>query len=192
MGILSGMVPSDEAEIVLRRDLDALKQLVRRDVHVLERRYTRRQLTLLMLASRSATIEMVRYLLESGSKPDLTNVHGETALMFAAGATRWEIVQGLLRAGAEVNRADNRGMTALHHAVALSVDRRAMEETVRALLHGGANPALRDHEGRLPLDIARYRRWVWRIPLIGWELRGWHPNSRDSVARILRPDAHSN
>src|SRR5215211_1350618 len=57
----------------------------------------------------------------------------------------------LLRNAAAVNIADNDGETALMKAAANSCN----EETVRALLSGGADLSVRDHKGRNALDSFR-------------------------------------
>ena len=69
--------------------------------------------------------------------------------VYAIISTVFENILGLLiTAGADVSAGDENN-TALHGAVAFE-----QVETVRWLLANDANPYARDHEGRLPIDLA--------------------------------------
>jgi hypothetical protein len=65
-------------------------------------------------------------------------------------------------------------------------------DTVRALLEAGADASIPDRRGELPHEYARAHRWRWTVPLLGWELTGWHPARRnDAVVRMLEDAASS-
>lgn len=122
---------------------------------------------------------MMRALLDAGAIPDpglisaLWNVdYDSVELLLAAGAdirhpavddTLSELVQYgtykmarfLIDRGANVNGVDDhRGRTALHWAAV----RGAGKEFVSYLLDQGADPSIRDQEGRTALDVARERK----------------------------------
>ena len=78
-----------------------------------------------------------------GTDPKQKNQYGAKGLHMAAGRGAVGLVVSLLDAGAELNSPDADGCTALHHAV--MGDHR---DTVRLLLHHGANRDVKDNKGR--------------------------------------------
>jgi len=110
--------------------------------------------TPLMLAAQHGRLETVRELLARGARVDLHEKGYYTALMLAAGNGHAEVVGLLAQAGASVDEVEiSRGWTALIWAA-----KRGHLETVRLLLALGADPALRDHQGRSAGDWARAAR----------------------------------
>ena len=100
--------------------------------------------------------DIVEYLLAIGGLVNL-NAHNSsraTPLHLAAShrdediATR--IALRLIDHGAELNARQSGGQTPLHHAVA-----RGSLKLVRALVHAGADPFLKDEGDRSPSDLAR-------------------------------------
>ncbi|MBL8147025.1 MAG: ankyrin repeat domain-containing protein [Anaerolineae bacterium] len=86
--------------------------------------------------------------------PDLveaTGAHNLPVVFFPAIAGYVNILSLLVTAGADVSAGDENN-TALHGAVLFG-----QVETVRWLLANDANPYARDHEGRLPVDLANER-----------------------------------
>jgi Ankyrin repeats (3 copies)/Ankyrin repeats (many copies) len=85
---------------------------------------------------------------------------GDTALHLAAAGYRVEIVRLLLAAGADPNAAKNRRKSSpLHYAADGFVtgpgwDEKKQVETIRSLLHAGADIHLRDMNGATPLHRA--------------------------------------
>ncbi len=67
----------------------------------------------------------------------------------------------LLKAGADVNARDSGGLSALYHAACFYQGKDLLNDEQRAhdvfaqLLAAGADPTLKDHEGKTPLDRAR-------------------------------------
>lgn len=86
-------------------------------------------------------------LLEHGADVHRKDESGRTALHYAAGVGA-EAVELLLAAGAKSNAQSEDGSTPLH----VAVDRGAVTG-VAALLRAGADPGLRDREGRVAFDL---------------------------------------
>jgi ankyrin repeat protein len=86
-------------------------------------------------------------LVEHGADLTRRDESGRTPLHYAAGAGQ-AALELLLNAGAEVNAQSKDGSTPLHVAVD-----RASVEGVQVLLRAGADPELRDGQGRAPRDL---------------------------------------
>jgi ankyrin repeat protein len=172
-------------------DLESLAASLEADPEGLVRRYGPRRLTLLMLASIGGHAATVRYLLGAGAEPNAVNDNNETALILAASRLWPEVARVLVAAGAHVGYRDASGMTALQRAV-LGIRRRSRSaiDTVRILLEAGADASARDEYGRLPHEAARFRRWAWTVPVLGWELSGWYRVGRhDELVKMLEDAA---
>jgi cytohesin len=128
-------------------------------------------------------LPVIRALVEAGADVNYPNSSGKTPLQEIAdnpkfqdaaillvnhgakvnvGADLWSIpllaaadqgcvrlIAALLDHGAEIQRTDAAGNTALHHAA-----ENGQEDAVRLLLQRGANPAVRNKEGKTPADLA--------------------------------------
>ncbi|PSC04415.1 hypothetical protein SLNSH_14420 [Alsobacter soli] len=99
---------------------------------------------------------IVKRLLDAGVDPRQRYANDLTLLMWAAGhandapeADGVQTVQLILSKGVPLDEADDRGRTALMSAAELG-----HAEIVRVLLKAGANPALRDKEGKTAADLA--------------------------------------
>jgi ankyrin repeat protein len=113
----------------------------------------------------SATVEIIRVLLEAGADQHLTSVDGTTPLMMAAGLGRAtfspglqrgrrstsaeQAVKTLLDAGANINAVNEADFTALHGAAF-----RGLNEVIQILVERGANINARDYRGRTPYRLA--------------------------------------
>lgn len=114
--------------------------------------------SLLHYACGAGCLELVTWLLRSGTNPDLQDNCGHTPLYRAANecasGTGPEVVRTLVRAGADVNAGSGvTRATALHMAA-----RRGYVETARALLECGASTEVRDIKGVTPLQRAIHCR----------------------------------
>jgi ankyrin repeat protein len=128
--------------------------------------------TPLLRAALASDLEVMRLLLARGANPNI-NAMGVTAFLVAAGVgagrggageANLALLELMFQNGAEVNTqvsgtttytlrvsrspATNEGMTALHAAA-----QRGRTELVKYLLEKGANPRIRDANGRTPLDL---------------------------------------
>ena len=179
------MVAVDFRTAVLTSDLTAVSELLEIHREELESRHTVAGLTPLMMASRSAAFELVKYLLEAGANPNAKNSTGETPLMFGAAGAKPDIVAALVEAGADVNSRNDDGSTALHYALAFGTGR-SLKHTIRLLLAAGADVSVADNAGVTPAQAARMRRWSWRVPGFQWRLSGsYRVIWRDAVIAML-------
>lgn len=130
--------------------------------------------TALMQAGRNGYPDVVAYLLARGAEANRKDGEGSTALM-----QNWdpEIARMLLRAGAEVDARDARGSSVLLRVVQGSLGRSYnfvhresspfdMEGTVRVLLDAGADPNVRNEEGRSALDLVREKKQTTIVDLL--------------------------
>jgi ankyrin repeat protein len=129
----------------------------------------RKGLTPLLLASRTADIELMNLLLESGADPKLTNADGCTTIMAAAGVgvvavgeeagTEEEVdraIEILAELGVDPNVVDKNGETAMHGAAY-----RNYPSAVTTLANLGADSAVwnrKNKHGWKPHDIASGKR----------------------------------
>jgi len=118
--------------------------------------------TALLIASKGADAEMMRFLVANGADATLTNVNGTTPLMLASGIEMYnqgedsgtldealEAVKVALQIGADVNLANKRGETPLHGAAY-----RGSNEIVQLLVDHGAALDAKTQGGMTPLMIA--------------------------------------
>lgn len=104
--------------------------------------------TALMYAAASGHSEPVQMLLGAGANPNQASPHGDTALM--ASAFRRTIDEDLLRAGANINAQNHDGVTVL-----MILAGKGETDEVDAALKAGADPSLKDTQGRTALDYLR-------------------------------------
>ena len=113
-----------------------------------------------MRAARSADVVVMRYLMDHGADPKLSNKDGANALMLASGlgytdsnrSTEPEALAAVkfcLDLGFGVNAATDKGETALHGA-----SRRGVNAIIQLLVDKGANINAANKTGITPLDIA--------------------------------------
>jgi hypothetical protein len=100
--------------------------------------------------------------LDGGTSLAVRDQAGSSPLTWAARVGNVALARELVKRGAHINATDELGWTALFHAAA------AQElEMVQLLLDSGADAAVRDWEGKTPVDIARWRRYRLRLPFLG-------------------------
>lgn len=98
--------------------------------------------------------EVLRLTLAAGADVASTNRYGGTALIPASEHGHVETVRILIDAGVPVNHVNNLGWTAMQEAILLNNGGPRQQEVVRLLLEAGADPGIRDPEGRTALQNA--------------------------------------
>jgi len=98
--------------------------------------------------------EVLQLTLAAGADVASTNRYGGTALIPASEHGHVETVKILIAAGVPVNHVNNLGWTAMQEAILLNDGGRRQQEVVRLLLQAGADPDIRDPEGRTALQNA--------------------------------------
>ncbi len=105
--------------------------------------------TPLQYAASFGRLDVVRLLLKHKATVDAVDLAGRTPLMWAASKGHAEIVEALLEAGASPEQT-SRGTkwTALHFAA-----EKGQFETAQLLIEHGASPAVKNTQGKTPLDL---------------------------------------
>ncbi|MDQ3128482.1 MAG: ankyrin repeat domain-containing protein [Chloroflexota bacterium] len=98
--------------------------------------------------------DILRLTLANGAEVASTNRFGGTALIPASEHGHVETVRILIAAGVPVNHVNNLGWTAMQEAILLGDGGPAQQEVVGLLLAAGADPDIRDPQGRTALDNA--------------------------------------
>lgn len=98
--------------------------------------------------------EVLGLTLAAGADVDSTNRYGGTALIPASEHGHVETVRILIDAGVPVNHVNNLGWTAMQEAILLNNGGPRQQEVVRLLLEAGADPEIRDPEGRTAFQNA--------------------------------------
>lgn len=100
-------------------------------------------------------IGMVEALLEEGANPNIVNGDGKTPLLIATRHGHDDLVELLLSAKADPNVRDgNDGNTALHIiAYWRRFDQWRYENIAKALLRAGANPDIKNNDGKTAWDV---------------------------------------
>jgi len=101
--------------------------------------------------------DIVRALIAAGAPAKLTDGSGINLLHWAAIADRLEVIPALVEAGVSVNARDDAGFTPLMYAATIDFGGTA---SLRALLKAGADPNVRNGEGRTAAEQARRFRHV--------------------------------
>ncbi|MGN7250816.1 ankyrin repeat domain-containing protein [Arthrobacter sp. SAFR-014] len=98
--------------------------------------------------------EILRLTLAHGADVRSTNRFGGTALIPASEHGHVETVRILIAAGVRVNHVNNLGWTAMQEAILLNNGGPRQQDVVRQLLDAGADPNIRDPQGRTALENA--------------------------------------
>jgi ankyrin repeat protein len=98
--------------------------------------------------------EVLQLTLAAGADVRSTNRFGGTALIPASEHGHVDTVRILIAAGVPVNHVNNLGWTAMQEAILLNNGGPRQQEVVRQLLDAGADPNIRDPQGRTALENA--------------------------------------
>lgn len=99
--------------------------------------------------------EVLRLTLAAGADVRSVNRFGGTALIPACEHGHVETIRILIAAGVPVNHVNRLGWTGMQEAILLNTGGPRQQEAVRLLLAAGADPGIRDPQGRTALDNAR-------------------------------------
>lgn len=99
--------------------------------------------------------EVLRFTVAAGADVRSVNRFGGTALIPACEHGHVETIRILIAAGVPVNHVNRLGWTGMQEAILLNTGGPRQQEAVRLLLAAGADPGIRDPQGRTALDNAR-------------------------------------
>ncbi len=99
--------------------------------------------------------EILQLTLAHGADVSSVNRYGGTALIPASEHGHVETVRILIAAGVPVNHVNNLGWTALQEAVLLNNGGPRQQDVILQLLAAGADPDIRDPQGRTVLENAQ-------------------------------------
>ncbi|WP_258006565.1 ankyrin repeat domain-containing protein [Arthrobacter sp. AFG20] len=111
--------------------------------------------------------EILRLTLAHGADVRSTNRFGGTALIPASEHGHVETVRILIAAGVPVNHVNKLGWTAMQEAILLNNGGPRQQEVVRQLLDAGADPNIRDPQGRTAVENAERLGFAEIARLIG-------------------------
>ena len=112
--------------------------------------------------------DMLKAALAAGNKPtNITSRYIGTALIAAAHLGHHEVVRILIEAGAPLDHVNNLGWTAVIESIVLGDGGENHQKTLRHLVEAGADIAIADNSGRLPVDLARERGYSEMVKLLG-------------------------
>lgn len=99
--------------------------------------------------------DIARLLIAAGASAHGTESSGINLLHWAAITNHPEVIPALVEAGVEINTTDEFGFTPLMYAATIDFgDARVLN----ALLSAGADPTIRNQDGRTAIEQARYFR----------------------------------
>lgn len=124
--------------------------------------------TALILTARTGHSNTGNCLLQNGADIEARNVKGSTALLIAARHSHLDMIKMLLKKGADIDARDKRGLGVLHRAVEGvylkgHVSSSLKEKSLRMLLDAGADPKMRDLQGKTPAQKAGWKEGGSRL-----------------------------
>lgn|GEM_PF-279994 len=99
--------------------------------------------------------EVLRLTLAAGADVRSINRYGGTALIPACEHGHVDTIRILIAAGVPVNHVNHLGWTGMQEAILLNTGGPRQQEAVRLLLNAGADPGIRDPQGRTALENAQ-------------------------------------
>jgi ankyrin repeat protein len=148
---MSGNLHKDFFTAVTRGDTAAVKGIVKDHPEAIGWRYNDNGLEQPVLMNAYDT-PMLKLLLELGADPDATDRTGKTRLVECGDGA--ENAALLLEYGADINKPTPQGLTPLMRAAFNKCDR-----VLQVLVERGADPSLKNKDGKTAEDIARERHF---------------------------------
>ena len=122
---------------------------------------------IITIAAVANDVEMLKIAIDGGCNPRaMTSPYDGTALIAAAHLGHVEVVRMLIAAGAPLDHVNNLGWTAMIEAIVLGDGGRNHTAILAALVAAGANAAVRDRNGVLPVDLARSRGYAEMVNIL--------------------------
>jgi hypothetical protein len=119
------------------------------------------------IAAVADDVGTLRMLLQLGaSAKQTTSRYDGTALIAAAHLGHDLVVKMLIDAGAPLDHVNNLGWTALIESIVLGNGGRRHVETLRSLVHAGANVNIADRNGQTPLALAKAKGYTAMVQIL--------------------------
>jgi ankyrin repeat protein len=148
-----------------RKNRDAITALVRAGADINAKENDRYDaVTIAAVADDVGTLRMLLQL--GASAKQITSRYDGTALIAAAHLGHDLVVKMLIDAGAPLDHVNNLGWTALIESIVLGNGGKRHIETLRALVHAGANISLADRNGHTPLALARAKHYAAMVQIL--------------------------
>lgn len=148
-----------------RKNRDAITALVKAGADINAKESDRYDAV--TIASVADDVGTLRMLLQLGaSAKQTTSRYDGTALIAAAHLGHDLVVKMLIDAGAPLDHVNNLGWTALIESIVLGNGGPRHVETLRALVHAGANVNIADRNGQSPLALAKSRRYATMVQIL--------------------------
>jgi SAM-dependent methyltransferase len=100
----------------------------------------------------------IQLLLQKGADLNITDPSGRNALLVSVGSHQKGYIELLVSYGIDINSQDSDGNTALHYPLINVLENRQYlpysKEFVKILMDAGADPEIRNREGKSPIDLA--------------------------------------
>jgi ankyrin repeat protein/SAM-dependent methyltransferase len=111
-----------------------------------------------LAVQRPGNQKAVELLLRQGADINITDPEGRNALLVSVGSHQKDYIELLVSNGIDIDSQDNDGNTALHYPL-LNILKNKLylphgKEIVKVLTEEGADPRIRNKEGKSPMDLA--------------------------------------
>lgn len=151
------ITPLQHAALYDLSDITALLLTAQADVHSVNTR----GMTALHYAALLADPTIMQQLINAGARVHVMSENRDTPLHFAASCSSPAGIELLLTCGALINAQNTAGKTPLHEATMLRDTLRA-----QALIANGADPAIAQHDGTLPINHALEKKHYDTVALL--------------------------